>query len=187
MRTRTCLAKIGLILLAGLLAGTARAADRNGGPLNKARFPDERKVLLSRVHQRAFPRLENRFEVLASSTKVYNCIAHSLGDHEHWIDPRLGTRDHPLTEMDRIYRKRGYSRLPDMDFSLEPGMRKLVLYARVGKNGGIEAITHSAVQAADGSWQSKLGELALIRHLTPSALTGPNYGQPVAVYARSRK
>jgi hypothetical protein len=39
---------------------------------------------------------------------------------------------------------------------------------------------------ADGTWTSKLGKMAVIRHATPDSLDGPDYGQPVAVYVRKR-
>jgi hypothetical protein len=43
------------------------------------------------------------------------------------------------------------------------------------------------VQERDRTWTSKLGQLALIRHATADALSGPTYGQPVAVYVRARR
>ena len=52
------------------------------------------------------------------------------------------------------------------------------------KGDAIVEVTHGALQDRDGTWTSKLGQLALIRHRTPAALNGPTYGQPVAVYAR---
>ena len=44
----------------------------------------------------------------------------------------------------------------------------------------------TACQERDGTWSSKLGKGPLIRHLTPGALNGSSYGQPVAVYERPR-
>jgi hypothetical protein len=154
--------------------------------LNKARFPDERHALHTPAQRRAFPLLRDNFEVLARSTPRYNCIAHSLGIHGRWVNPVTGPSSHPLAGMDQMYQARGYVRLRQLDYRLEPGKQKVVVYAMLRPDKRIKAVTHAALQAADGTWTSKLGKLALIRHLTPQALNGPVYGRPVAVYVRNR-
>ena len=85
--------------------------------------------------------------------------------------------------MDRMYKAKGYTRVKGLDFRLVRGLKKVVVYAHVA-GGRIREVTHAAVQEADGTWTSKLGQLPLIRHSNPQALSGPSYGQPVAVYVK---
>jgi type VI secretion system secreted protein VgrG len=84
-----------------------------------------------------------------------------------------------------MYSEKGYTRVSGLDFRLVRGLKKVVVYARVA-SGRIQEVTHAALQAADGTWTSKLGQLPLIRHRTPQDLNGPSYGQPVAVYVKRR-
>lgn len=179
-----------ILLLAAALfatAGTCRAANLTPARAEariRDRFPAERQRLQDPVHRRDFPRLGSRFEVLAPSTKRYNCIAHSLGIHDRWINPRTGPADAPLAGMDRLYRSAGYRRLRALNFRRQSGNQKVVVYALRDDAGTITRVTHAAIQMADGTWQSKLGASALIRHPTPWAVAGPQYGVPVAVYIR---
>jgi len=62
-----------------------------------------------------------------------------------------------------------------------------VVYALRRRDGSIKEVTHAALQLRDGTWTSKLGKLALIRHRTPQDLDGPSYGVPIAVYVRAKK
>jgi hypothetical protein len=162
-------------------------AGTKAAPLNKARLPQERRRLLAPSMRKSFPILRKNFEVLGLSTPKYNCIAHSLGIHSRWVNPLTGPASAPLARMDAIYRARGYVRASTLDYRLEPGKQKVVVYATLRPDQRIKAVTHAARQAADGTWTSKLGKLALIRHLTPQALNGPTYGRPVAVYVRSQE
>lgn len=65
--------------------------------------------------------------------------------------------------------------------SLEDGYDKVALY--VDRHG---FWTHAAKQQADGSWSSKIGNGEDIRHRTPHALSGREYGQ-VMYYMRRGK
>ena len=85
-----------------------------------------------------------------------------------------------------MYRAKGYGRVKGLDLSVTTGVQKVVVYATM-TNGRIASVTHAAVQERTGTWTSKLGKLALIRHRTPEALNGPVYGQPVAVYIRAAR
>ncbi len=89
--------------------------------------------------------------------------------------------------MDRIYANAGYKRSDNMNTDLEPGTRKVVVYASKHSDGSIDEITHGALQEPDGTYTSKLGWLGpLIRHRTAESLNGPEYGAPVAVYKKKR-
>jgi hypothetical protein len=159
-------------------AGSAIKVD-----LNRTRNPEERHTLQSAENLRAFPYLEEEFEVLAPATPTYNCIAHTLGFHDRWIDPQLGPADNRLLFMDQLYAPQGYRRAAHLDWRTEQGSQKIVVYG-LSSQGAITKITHAAIQARNGAWSSKLGRLALIGHVTPQAVRGPEYGVPVAVYVR---
>jgi type VI secretion system secreted protein VgrG len=150
--------------------------------MDRTQFPEERLVLEGPGGQRLFPHLGSDFEVLATSTEGYNCIAYSLGRLSVWINPQTGPEEDPFASMDILYQGLGFIRAGALEVSLEPGKRKVVLYATRTSDGGIERITHAAVQEADGNWVSKLGQGPLIRHETPAAVSGPLFGEPVAVY-----
>jgi hypothetical protein len=153
-------------------------------PLNKRRYPSQRRILYSPGERRSFPYLGTKFEVLAPRTKVYNCIAWSVGIRNRWVWPGV-----TISAFDQLYGSHGFrrvrtGRLSKSDYRPVPGIQKIVLYAIVYKNGKVKC-THGARQLPDGTWTSKLGKLPLIRHLTPQALNGPSYGRPIAVYVKS--
>ena len=131
-----------------------------------------------------FPRLMSNFEVLAPPTNRYNCIAWSLGYDDRWKNPITSPGPNKLAGMDSLYAQEGYWRLSSLDFTLESGYQKVVVYATTDSNGTITAVTHAAIQSSDGAWTSKLGQGALIKHLYPDDLDGACYGAPVAVYIR---
>jgi len=150
---------------------------------DKSRFPNARRVVKDSV---SFPNLGEEFEVVdPMQGKQYNCIAHSFGVHSYWVNPKTGPSDHPLRYMDNMYREKGYTRVSGLDFRLVAGMRKVALYTKVS-NGRVTEVTHAALQERDGSWSSKLGQLPLIRHANPQAVSGPSYGRPIAVYVKYR-
>lgn len=162
------------LVLACLAVGSARAES-----LDESRA---RQALLSPTMRESFPRLKNAFTVLKPSTQTYNCIAWSIGTTREWVWP--GDR---VADFDGLYARHGYSRQPGLNLALEPGKCKVVVYATLNPDATINAVTHAAVQGPDGSWTSKLGSMALIRHATPGALRGRTYGTPVAVYVRPIK
>lgn len=126
-----------------------------------------------------FPAMKGEFEVSSTPTKTYNCIAWSLGITSQWINPAQS-----WAASDQLNGRFGYRRMSTMDFSRQRGVEKIVLYGKVDAWGRVTEFTHQARQMTDGSWSSKLGQNALIRHLTPGALNSATYGVPVAVYYR---
>jgi hypothetical protein len=151
------------------------------------KYADERQTFFDPDFRRAFPRLGSNFEVLAPPTPDYNCISYSLGIRNRWVNPETGLQSAVLSRMDKMYGAQGYRRLSKLDLSVEPGKQKVAVYMTMNPDGTLGEVTHAAVQQRDGTWTSKLGRGALIRHRTPEALRGAMYGLPVAVYVRSIK
>ena len=156
-----------------VLAEPQRAA---GGSFDTSRYPAQRHEV-DALRTKGLPHLSRNYEVLRPGTSTFNCIAWSLGVTRKWLWPGNSIR-----AFDQLNAQFGYHKLSQMDFRLQPGVAKVVLYAKT-VNGHLVP-THQARQGADGTWTSKLGKLAVIRHATPNALDGPDYGRPVAVYAR---
>lgn len=167
-----------------------------------SKYPEERKKLAG---SKGFPNLGTEFEVLAPATghpdvdaipawkKTYNCIAWSLGITDRWVWPGQS-----MIAFDELYAKHGYKRLTTRDTGLKAGYEKVVLYGKheavqlKGADGkareeALFVATHAAKQEADGTWTSKLGGLALIKHPRPEAVSGEGYGDPIAVYARKKR
>jgi len=139
-----------------------------------------------------FHRPPGRTRDPAPRVKTYNCIAWSLGITDEWVWPGESVK-----AFDGLYAGRGYKRLAARDYGPEPGVEKVVLFGTLkdvrlktadGKSREevMVVATHAARQEADGTWTSKLGGLARIRHRTPEAVAGGTYGDPVAVYARPK-
>lgn len=121
-----------------------------------------------------FPLLGMRdFVTVGPPTRRYNCIACSLGNRETWMWPGPAVRD-----FDVLFSHHGYRWLPTLDFRVSAGHEKAVLFARDG------VPTHAAKQNGDGTWLSKIGHNALIRHQRLESLAGPLYGAPIRVYVR---
>src|SRR5437879_5232026 len=61
---------------------------------NKSRFPQDRQSI---EQSSSFPNLKGDYEVLEHGNhKRYNCIAHSLGIHDQWVNPETGPAGNPL-------------------------------------------------------------------------------------------
>jgi hypothetical protein len=137
----------------------------------------------------AFPSLGGNFEILGPSTGgpttsgAYNCIAWSMGYVDHWEWPSSGANA-TVADLDADYRQHGFTRLATLDYSLQPGYQKVVVYGHYVN--GVLMPTHGALQNDDGTWSSKLGGLELIRHATPDVFGSwySAYGRPIAVYVR---
>jgi hypothetical protein len=120
----------------------------------------------------------------------YNCVAHAAGDYTHRWDctsllfpgyywPPGAARGEDIEALVSAFECIGYERCAG--YHLEDGYDKVALY--VDQDG---FWTHAAKQEQNGAWSSKLGLLEDIRHRTPHALSGPEYGQ-VMYYMRRTK
>jgi hypothetical protein len=162
------------------LAAT-RVAPTSGTTSHRAdtrKYQHERQEI-EEIRDKSFPKLGSKYEVLGPATPKYNCIAWSLGVTTRWVWP--GTSMSSFDDLDSQY---GFRRVKKMDYSVQTGIEKVVLYGK-WTNGKFEA-THQCKQMSDGTWTSKLGKMALIRHASPESLDGPDYGVPVAVYTRKK-
>ncbi len=143
------------------------------------------------------PRLK-QYEAVSEATKKYNCIANSVRDENQIIPPEI-----TVDRYDKFYEKYGFKPLDNLDYSLQDGYEKVVLYGFKPSDG--EAYTmrknandelppgykdplcyHAIVQEKDGTWSSKMGKDERIRVLDPDELGGGLYGNPVRVYVRKR-
>src|SRR5205085_4025122 len=98
------------------------AAVRPSRPaFDKTKYPKERLAVDSA--RASFPNLGSNYEVMAPGTARYNCIAWSLGITDSWVWPGFNVAD-----FDKLDAKYGYRRLKTLDFSLQPGVKKIVLY-----------------------------------------------------------
>lgn len=176
-----------------LMAAAERRAEGDGrvvhgggrrAPMDRSAYRFERFCLGTPFARRRVPKLGDDYQVFDRSTIRYNCISYSLGIRDRWISPVTGPGRLPLLWADRVYGRLGYRRLPAADLRPSAGTEKVAVYAIVGGDGRVARLTHAAVQLPDGTWASKVGPFALIRHRTPAAMEGPSHGRVVAVYAR---
>jgi hypothetical protein len=178
--------KLAVMMLALATVSSAQAASRvtsTSGSSASTRRTDAFKYQhdreeLDAIRAKSFPKL-SKFDVIGPATPKYNCIAWSLGLTSRWVWPGV-----TAAAFDDLNAQYGYKRMSKMDFSLEPGIEKIVLYGKM-VDGKFQA-THQARQNPDGTWTSKLGKMALIKHASPDSLDGPDYGKPYAVYYRKK-
>jgi hypothetical protein len=94
----------------------------------------------------------------------YNCISHTLNinndiswpfdNNNYWPVSRDLTKE----SFDKFYEFHGFEKMNLLDFSYEPKYIKVALYT----NKGIP--THAAIQVDEFFWESKIGELGIIKH-----------------------
>jgi hypothetical protein len=180
-----------LLALAGPGLVQAEAPPRKPGPKAERYAADYREINDPKKNwKKAFPNLGS-YEILAASTLKsksklpYNCIAHTLRIYDRWVWPADPGKDAYVSDFDRLYGSHGYKRMAKMDYRFNSKLDKIVLYGK--KKDGKTVCTHGSRQLADGTWTSKLGQGALIRHKTPGAVSGPDYGKPIAVYVKARR
>ncbi|QDU25101.1 RTX-I toxin determinant A from serotypes 1/9 [Anatilimnocola aggregata] len=159
-------------------------------PLNTTAFQNERSILASSPG--SFPNLGVNYEVLGPSTPTYNCIAASVGVYTHDVWNTTPT----LEWANSVYQSRGFSgpiafnSAAGSALLANPNVEVVVVYGFSGGTGPYlpsgSIITHAAARSADGTWVSKMGDLALIRHQTPQSIAGGMYGQPLYLYSRPR-
>ncbi len=137
--------------------------------------------------RRAFPNLTPQNHKLASpATDEYNCVAFAAGHQRFWwwpdptglsYWPPEAARQESVAAFQQAFTALGYESCENV--SQESGFEKVAIYALSGTP------THAARQLPDGRWVSKLGELEDIEHASTDILTGPVYGEVVAVLRRA--
>ena len=132
----------------------------------------------------AFPRLTRNNHRLTSPPCIdYNCIAWSVGDVDHWLQPgvfwptQVHPEDYGIGVLEQMFRSLGYGDC-GMDVSLEVGFEKVALF------GSSLYYTHAARQLPNGKWTSKLGRAEDIEHDTPADVAGGVYGDVVRIMKR---
>jgi hypothetical protein len=130
--------------------------------------------------RQGFPHLRQGYRVLSARSPRYNAISHTIGTYGNWVWP-----GDTVAVFDSLYGRYGYQRLSYPQYERNPGAEKIVLYGKLRPDGSL-AVTSAARQEAGGGYTSKIGPGPLIWHPYADSLLGPAYGQPIAVYARSR-
>jgi type VI secretion system secreted protein VgrG len=77
-------------------------------------WPEIRRFLTGESVRQLLPHLGEDFEIFAPGTRAYNCIAHSLGRADEWINPETGPPDNLLLRMDQRYTAAGFTRLSSL-------------------------------------------------------------------------
>ncbi|MDO8042298.1 hypothetical protein [Janthinobacterium sp. SUN137] len=126
-----------------------------------------------------FPNLNpNNHAITSPQTEDYNCIGWAAGDVDRvwWpVNHPLGYWPLPIPPESTVqafiaaFATLGYRQCANGDF--EANYEKVVLYV-----DGRKKPTHMARQLRDGNWTSKLGPSFDIRHSTPAAVNGSEYG-----------
>jgi|GEM_PF-5207841 len=165
--------------------------------LDTSKNPEIRKSFDAylKEHQSDYPRLM-RYEAVSEATGRYNCIAHSIRNDGEIILPKI-----TVGEYDSFYAQHGFKPLDTMDFSLQNGAEKVVLYGLTPSDGERYKIVkdaqgeegaqyngplcfHAIIQERDGTYTSKMGAHEQIKVQSPDDLGGGLYGNPVRVYVR---
>lgn len=131
---------------------------------------------LHRLYESDFPHLE--YEILDRYTRVYNCIAYTIGVTNRWVWNEVdfnkdGTAAY--TEFIRFYDLHGYEPTPD------EGQAEICIY-------GI--ITHGSIDVKHGSrkdgnwWYSKMGSGDLLRHKEMDVFRESSYGEPLLMFKK---
>ena len=176
------------------------AAFRRDRVMDVNQKPSDRAEVLKWKKQ--FPKLGTDFEVIGSGTPnasecatragldgktvpgsvipgTYNCIAHTAGIKNVWVNPYQTT-----TGWNLYYAPLGFRASENLDLNYKAGLQKVAVYATKTDEGKVKKYTHAAIQDLDGTWTSKLGDGPLIRHRTADAVSGPSYGEVVLVYVK---
>lgn len=133
-----------------------------------------------------FPGLsKSGFTRISPATQEYNCIAWAMGETHRWWEasnldgyywPDNIRDDGSVKSIVSLFRLEGYRRCKDAE--LEDGYEKVSIW---GKN---KEFTHVARQLPDGTWTSKIGQLADMSHPSPECLCGVEYGAVKVVMRR---
>ncbi len=141
------------------------------------------------AHDR-FPKLLPEGYVQTSPpSDLYNCVAWIARDVRRWWSPEdvdgyfwpWRDRSDDITEYVRLFAHCGFAECEHGH--LERGFEKIAVY------GSGEDFDHVAFQRVDGTWSSKLGEGADIRHDTVTALSGSGVFEyaPVMLFMKRQR
>lgn len=115
-------------------------------------------------YRKLFPLLTDYELIPNSESMEYNCISHTLNinndiswpfdNNNYWPVSRNLTKE----SFDKFYEFHGFEKMNLLDFSYDSKYIKVALYT----NKGIP--THAAIQVDEFFWESKIGELGIIKH-----------------------
>lgn len=137
--------------------------------------PHPHRPKLFKTYRNKFPHLE--YEVIDRFSRVYNCIAYSIGVTNRWVWDEVdmdedGTAS--FTEFIAFYKKHGYTP------STNENVATVAIYGFNRLGGRIE-VKHAA-RKRDGWWYSKMGSGSLLRHKEMDVFRESSYGEPLMMF-----
>lgn len=134
-------------------------------------------------YKKLFPLLLN-FELIPNSESIeYNCISHTLNidndicwpydENNYWPVKRELNKE----SFDSFYEYHGFEKIDFLDFSYDPKYIKVALYCKKG------IPTHAAIQINENFWESKVGELGIIKH-DLFEIENETYGEATQIYRK---
>ena len=134
-------------------------------------------------YKKLFPLLLDYELIPNSESMEYNCISYTLNitnniswpydDNNYWPVKRELNKD----SFDSFYEYHGFEKIDFLDFSYDPKYTKVSLYC----NEGIP--THASLQVNDVYWESKIGQLGIIRH-DLFEIENETYGKVTQIYRK---
>jgi hypothetical protein len=135
-------------------------------------------------YKKLFPLLTDYELMPNSESEEYNCISHTIGRKDVSSFPLDDNTDYwPVKNektkkaFDEFYEYHGFEKMNLLDFSYDPNCIKVALYM----NNGIP--THASIQVDDIWWESKIGQLGIIRH-DLFEIEDDVYGEVVQIYRK---
>jgi hypothetical protein len=134
-------------------------------------------------YKKLFPLLTDYELIPNSESMEYNCISHTLNiksdiswpfdNNNYWPVSRDLTKE----SFDKFYEFHGFEKMNLLDFSYDTKYIKVALYS----NKGVP--THTSIQFDEFFWESKIGELGIIRH-DLFEIEDDIYGRVVQIYRK---
>lgn len=148
-------------------------------------------MITKEYYKNLFPLLNDYELITNSENSNYNCISHTLGYKNKWSWPFdenveyirkyniywTVKNEKSKESFDLFYEYHGFEKINSLNFIYDPKYIKVALYT----NKGIP--THAAIQSDDVFWESKIGELGILRH-DLFEIENDVYGEVTQIYRK---
>jgi hypothetical protein len=141
--------------------------------------PHPHRPRLHKTYRNKFPHLQ--YEVIDRFTRVYNCIAYSIGVTDRWVWDEVDMNEDgtaSFTEFASFYKKHGY----------EPTTNEheaIIAVFGFNRLGGRIEVKHAA-RKEDDWWYSKMGSGSLLKHKEMDVFRESSYGEPLMMFKEGR-